>query len=530
MNKHFALLSFSLVLGLSDLSLAQSPSKTSAQQQSQNPSSPKPVDPPGIQHDQMPGMDHSKMPTPGMDHQNMPGMQHDMGGMGQNSPAQQGDNPAENTGKQTPVPDLLKEVATRPPIQLSQFEQFALSTNPTLGQANAIVKQSAGQARQVGLYPNPSVGYQGEQIRGGSYGGGEQGAFVQQNIVLGGKLGLRRNIYEQQRQVNVIGVTEQRYRIVSDVGQSFYAALAAQEIVNLRHRLLGLAMDAVETAHQLANVGQADAPDVLQSEVEAEQAKVDYITAQRTYIQEFRTLAALVGKTDLPLAPLAGDLEKPPAIEENQIIEQIVNDSPEVKRAQQDVLHAEAELKSAKREPIPDILLRAGVEQNFERLTEASPRHVGTQAFASAGINLPLFNRNQGNVAAARADLERAQSEIRRVQLSLRRTAQPLVQAYFSGQVEANRYKNEMIPRAQRAYRLYLEKYGQMGAAYPQVLVSQRTLFQLQVGYINVLHGLWSNAIALQNYTLSDGLMAPLPFGTTSTTLNLPNSGGAGAQ
>lgn len=520
MKKHFALLFISTLIGSGIITAAPSPATESLQQSSPPQGSQNPVDQPGMQHEQMPGMDQSKMP----------GMQHDMAGMQQNPPAQQMDNPAERITTGPPVPDLLKEVAARPPMQLNQFERFALSTHPTLVQANAIVKQSAAQARQVGLYPNPSVGYQGEQIRGGDYGGGEQGAFIQQNIVLGGKLGLRKNIYEQQRQVDQIGVTEQRYRILSDVGQSFYSALAAQEVVNARRRLLGLSMDALETAHQLANVGQADAPDVLQSEVEAEQAKIDYVTAQRTFMQEFRTLAALVGKPDLPVSPLSGNLENPPAINEDQAVEQIIRDSPAVKRAQQDVIHAQAELKSAKREPIPDIQLRAGVEQNFERLTEGSPRTVGAQAFASAGVTLPLFNRNQGNVAAARADLERSQAEINRVQLSLRRTAEPLVQAYLSGQVEAERYKNQMIPRAMQAYRLYLQKYQQMGAAYPQVLVSQRTYFQLQIGYINVLQQLWSSAIALQNYTLTDGLMTPTPFGTTSTTLNLPNSSGAGAQ
>ena len=66
-----------------------------------------------------------------------------------------------------------------------------------------------------------------------------------------------------------------------------------------------------------------------------------------------------------------------------------------------------------------------------------------------------------------------------------------------------------MIPRATRAYQLYLTKYQQMGAAYPQVLVSQRTLFQLQVGYIRALENVWMNAIALENYTLTSGLSAP---------------------
>lgn len=84
-------------------------------------------------------------------------------------------------------------------MRIEEFQQFALSANPTLRQAAALVNRSSGLARQAGLYPNPSIGYQGDQIRGGSYGGGEQGAYVQQTFVLGGKLGLRRDVFEQQR-------------------------------------------------------------------------------------------------------------------------------------------------------------------------------------------------------------------------------------------------------------------------------------------------------------------------------------------
>lgn len=466
------------------------------------------------------GAQNGQSQAPTHEQMNHAGMQHDMQGM----PGMQ------TIGSQTPVPDLLKDVAARGPMRLEEFQQFALASNPTLRQANALVKQSAAQARQAGLYPNPSVGYQGEQIRGGGYGGGEQGAFVQQTFVLGGKLGLRRQVYDQQRRQDEIGAAEQRYRVLSDAGQSFYSALSAQEIVNVRRRLLSLTMDAVETAHQLGNVGQADAPDVLQAEVEAEQAKIDYTTAQRQYLQAFHSLAALVGKPELTVSPLQGELEHPPQIEANQIADQIVRDSPSVKRAQQGVVRAQAEIKSAKRESVPDLQVHAGVQQNFEPANEITRTPVGLQGFATAGINLPIFNRNQGNVAAARADLERAQAEVTRIQLSLRQMTQPLLQAYLSSQVEAARYKDEMIPRATRAYQLYVTKYQQMGAAYPQVLISQRTLFQLQVGYIHALENLWTTGIALQNYTLSSGLETPALSGSYGTTLNLPNSSGGGGQ
>lgn len=439
-------------------------------------------------------------------------------------------NPAQQLRPETPVPELLTEALRRAPMELQTFKQYALSTNPTLPQASALMRQAAGQARQAGLLPNPLVGYQAEQIRGGSYRGGEQGAFVQQTFVLGGKLRLRRDVFEQQRREDEIGIEEQRYRILSDVGQRFYATLAAQEIVDIRRRLMAVADDARETAHQLANVGQADEPDVLQSEVEAEQAKLDYTIAQRTFIQEFQKLAALVGKPELPLAPLAGNLENPPSIDANHIAEQIAQDSPSVKRAKQDIARAETELKSARRESIPDLQIHAGLQNNFEPINGFIDKPVGVQAFVTAGITLPLLNRNQGNVAAARADLERSQGEVTRVQLSLRQSAQPLLQAYLSAWAEVSRYKNEMVPRASRAYQLYLMKYQQMAAAYPQVIVSQRTLFQLEVGYINALEQVWMTAVALQNYTLSDGLSAPMPSGSTHPALNLPASSGGGAQ
>ena len=409
-----------------------------------------------------------------------------------------------------PVSDPLADAVLRTPIELTTFEQYALSANPTLQQANALVRQSAAQAQQAGLLPNPVVGYQAEQIRGGSYGGGEQGAFVQQTFILGGKLGLRRGAFEQQRREDEIGVEEQRYRVLGAVDQQFYATLGAQEIVNIRRRLLGIANDARETAHQLANIGQADAPDVLQSEVEADQGTLDYTAAQRIFIQEFRTLAALVGKPSLPLAPLAGELENTPKIDVEHIGEKIAENSPSVKRAKQDVVRAESELKSAKRERVPDLEIHAGLQNNFEPINVFTDKPVGVQGFVTAGVTLPLFNRNQGGIAAAQAGLDRAQGEITRVQLAIIQSTQPLLQAYLSAQDVATRYKDQMIPRAEHAYQLYLTKYRQMGAAYPEVIVSQRTLFQLQVAYINALDQVWTAAVALQHYALSDGLSTPV--------------------
>jgi cobalt-zinc-cadmium efflux system outer membrane protein len=442
------------------------------------------------------------------------------------SGVQEPENPNHKSGSTLRVPDLLEGARALPARSLDEFEAFAVKNNPTLKQAEAIAQLSAGLARQAGLWPNPSIGYQGEQIRGGSFGGGEQGGFVQQTIVLGGKLGLRRNAMEQQTKEDEIAVEEQQMSVRGAVQVQFYSALSRLRMVEVQGKLLDITNDAAATTHQLANVGQADAPDVLQAEVEAEQAKLEFVKAQREYIQSYEELAVVSGEPQIPLALLRGDLAHPPAIDTSRYLDDLLENSPSLKRAQQGVLRVDAELKRNQREAIPDLSVRAGVQQNQEIL-ESSMKPVGVQSFATVGIQIPLFNRNQGNVQAAKAQVEREKTEVERIRLRLLETAQPLLQQYLMSRMEEEQYRIELIPRAQRAYDLYLGKYRNMAAAYPSVIVSQRTLFQLQESYARILGELWTTAVQLQNYLLADGVSARQPAGSTSTEMNLPTSGGA---
>ncbi|WP_446742819.1 TolC family protein [Silvibacterium acidisoli] len=425
------------------------------------------------------------------------------------STVQEPENPGQQTGSNLPVPELLAEVNKRSPMQLAEFVTMADTNNPTLKQAAAEVSRAQAQAKQAALYPNPSVGYQGDQIRGGSYGGGEQGGYVEQQIILGGKLGLRRNISLAEQKSGEIGVEEQRIRVHADVEEAFYTALAAQRTVDTRRQLMGVALEAVATVHQLANVGQADAPDILQTEVEAEQAKVDYESAQRGYLAAFQALAIVAGRNDLPAAPLKGDLEALPQLDAEATAGNVAGDSPSIQRAQQQIAIADARLRDAKREAMPDLTLRAGEQYNGEQLGSFPPKATGAQSFASANIDLPLWNRNQGNIESAKVEKESAQLDVTRQTLMLQRRANELAQNYLSAKFAAERYRTQLIPRAERAHQLYLEKYQAMAQAYPQVLVSQRTLFDLQIGYIDRLREAWGAAIALENKTLSGALTHP---------------------
>ncbi|MGA7398944.1 MAG: TolC family protein [Candidatus Sulfotelmatobacter sp.] len=394
-------------------------------------------------------------------------------------------------------------------MTLEELQQMALQNNPTFAQSAANIQAAEGRKKESGLYPNPTVGYQGEQIRGGAFHGGEQGFFVQQEVVLGGKLGLNRTIFDQELKQAETEAEEQKVRVITNVRISYLQALAAQQMLELRQNLSKLADDAVDTSHQLANVGQADAPDVLESEVEAQQAELAVTMAEQNQQRVWKALSAVVGNPRLPLTRLEGKLENTLPVNADELLEKIVNESPAVRIAELGIKRAEAALARAKRESIPDLQIRGGMQQNGELLYEPNGKPVGLQGFAEVGVRIPIFNRDQGNIATARADVERAKLEVERVKLVLRERAASVIQNYSFSQTAVDRYKNQIIPRAQRAYEMYAKKYQEMAAAYPQVLIAQRTLMQLEVSYISALETFATSSVSLQSYLLTDGLEAP---------------------
>jgi cobalt-zinc-cadmium efflux system outer membrane protein len=394
-------------------------------------------------------------------------------------------------------------------ITLEQVEKIAREMNPTLRQAEAEIRAAQARQQQAGLYPNPTVGYTGDEIRGGSVGGGKEGFFVQQTFVIGGKLRLSRDVFGKEAKLAVIEAEEQRIRVESAVKMAFLRVLAAQELLDARRDLARIAQDAADTERRLMNTGQADETEVLEAEVEAQRMRIAARMQENTLREEWRSLSAVLGQPDMPVATVAGDLEKDwPELNEEQAVEAIAKESPAVKIADADAVRAQAVLARARREPIPDVQVRGGMEYNNELLGSV-PFTKGWEGIAEVSVQIPVFNRNQGGVAAARAEIERAEQEKKRIALTLRERAASAVDQYANARLMAVEFREEMLPRAKKAYGLMVEKYGLMLASYPRVLEARRKLYELQAEYIAALEGVWTNGIALQGYLLTDGLEAP---------------------
>jgi len=394
-------------------------------------------------------------------------------------------------------------------VTLEQVQKIAGESNPTLRQAEAEIRAAKARQQQSGLYPNPTVAYTSDEIRGGSVGGGKQGFFLEQTLVMGGKLGLSREVFGKEVKLAEIEAQEQKMRVQSAVKMAFLRVLAAQELLYARRDMAMIAQDSAETQRRLMNTGQADETEVLDAEVGAQRMRMAARMQENTLREEWRSLAAVIGQPDLPLTTVAGDLEKGwPEVNEEEAADTIAKKGPAVRIAEAAEARAQTVLSRARRQAIPDIQVRAGMEYNNETLGSA-PFAKGWEGIAEVAVQIPLFNRNQGNVAAARADIERAGQEKKRIALTLRERAASAVDQYANARLMAMEYRDEMLPRAKKAYGLMVERYGQMLASYPRVLDARQKLFELQIEYISALEGVWTNGIALEGFLLTDGLEAP---------------------
>jgi cobalt-zinc-cadmium efflux system outer membrane protein len=229
--------------------------------------------------------------------------------------------------------------------------------------------------------------------------------------------------------------------------------------------------------------------------------------SQHLLRRDWEALVSVVGMPSLPEGSMAGAIDADlPSLDERELLTSLLTSSPARQSAQAGVERAEAALRRAQHEVVPDITFKGGFQQNYELLNASRSREVGLEGFAEVGLHLHVWDRNQGGIASARADLEIAQGELTRVDLTLRKRSAIYTEDYRSARLTADRYRTEILPRLQRAYALMTTQYGEMTASFIRVLNLQRTLYESETDYIKALEHAWTCSVALRGFLLDGSL------------------------
>lgn len=401
----------------------------------------------------------------------------------------------------TPVSDVVFADADIPASPaswtLADFESMAISHNPTIQQLNLTTQKAAGYRHQVSLLPNPVIGYQAMQLV--DKGTDQHTAFIDQEIVRGNKLQLNRRVLDQALQAQLHELEAQRIRVRTDVQIRFYQALEAQQRIELAKEFERVAAKGLELAELRKKALEGSQVEVLQAKVQLNQVQLSKQQADVEFAAAWRSLVAMAGQPDLPPARLSGDFaNQVDSIDWDQLRSQLLGSSPEYQAAHARVAQARAFLQRQEAQAIPN--LQAQLASGYDNGTDSQMVNL------QFGAPIPIHNRNQGNIAAARADYCRALLEVQRVESSVLSRVANVSKEYDTALAAVQKYQAEILPSVRQTLDLAEKAYQAGEFSFLEVLVVRRTFFEANLQNIASLSRLWQAKSQADGYVLTGGL------------------------
>jgi cobalt-zinc-cadmium efflux system outer membrane protein len=403
-------------------------------------------------------------------------------------PGNRGQPPALTRGDYA-APDLPARLATPvavEPSPLASLLALASQQNPDLAAARARVEAARGKMVQAGLYPNPTINWHGDEMNAPGGRSGHQGMTVSQEFVMAHKLRLAREAAAAGVAAFDWQATTRWFDVVTRVRLAYVELLAARREVQAQEENVRIAEEGHATALRLAKAGVAAQPDVLRAEVALDQSRALLDVSRQRLDAAQRLLAAAVGVPALPALPPDDELERPvPGYEWEPTLETVLARSSEVQEARSLADQAARLLRKAEADRFPNVFVTF-------RPFYAQQDHT-TEFLGEVGTALPLYNRNQGNILTARADVARTRQDIRVVELRLTERLAGAFRRYEASARQAGVYRRQILPRAAESLRLVRIGYerGDPKYDYTAVLDAQRTLVQSRLAYVQVLAELW---------------------------------------
>jgi len=398
-----------------------------------------------------------------------------------------------------PTPEL--QSAPRSGMGLADFEGLALGNNPTLRQAAANVQAARGRWLQVGLYPNPIGGYVGTEI-GNEGRAGQQGSFISQELVTGGKLRLNREIASQEIRRLEAEAAAQRGRVLNDVRIYFFEALVAQRGVELAGELVRIGEQGADTANRLLQAKEVSYVDVLQASVELETARLQGVNARNRQLSTWRRLAVVVGVPQMQPVILAGQVDRlSPPIAWEDAVAKLIAQSPELAAAQIRINRARSAAQRAGVQSVPNVNVQAMVQHDNATTDDIVSVQIG--------MPIPVLNRNQGGIQQTQAELIASCANAERVALMLQSRLAVVFEAYTNARNQAEAYSTRVLPSARRSLDIVNGGYRQGEFNFLTLLTAQRTYFQANVAYLSAISELRRSEAMIEGLMLSDSLATP---------------------
>ncbi len=379
--------------------------------------------------------------------------------------------------------ELPKMQAPAGELTLRQALALALLHNPELAAFAWEIRAREAEALQAGLRPNPELGVEMETFAGsGEFSGtdsAETTVTLSQLIELGGKRTKRRAATSLEADLAGWDFETRRLDVLTATAKAFVAVLAAQERLAQADELAGLAERLFRTVSERVEAGKVSPVEQTRAQVPLATAHIAQDQSRFALEAARKELVTLWGDDRARFDRAVGSLEQVGPVPPQEQLASLLDQNPEVARWKTEEKQRGARLALERANAIPDLTLFAG-GRNLQETND--------NAFvAGLSIPLPLFDRNQGGIAAARA----AQSKARQASRVARNQAVARLAASYrnlsAAAIEARTLQEQILPTAEQAFEATDLGYRAGKFGFLEVLDAQRTLFEVKGQYIEAL-------------------------------------------
>ena len=374
--------------------------------------------------------------------------------------------------------------AAGPPLTLDRALALALAHNPELEAAAEEVRAREAETVQAGLRPNPALELELENLAGsGEYSGtaaAETTLSIRQAIELGGKRNHRRRAAEAEtalaRNHGEIARVDLRARTTG----RFIAVLSAQARLQLADELADLARRGQARVEERTDAGKAPATEKLRARILVAELEIARAREAHILAAQRQNLAALLDGR-IEVGPVAGELNRLPHLPALAELEPLLAQSPQLVQWEAQGQQREEALALEESRRLPDLELGIGI-RHFQDTDDHA-------LVAGLSIPLPLFDRNQGAVAAARSRREQVRAEQRNAALQARAALVEAWRRMSAAHEEAEALRDRVLPAAEEA--LSAAEYGYRAGKFAllDVLDAQRTLIETRQSHLAALAG-----------------------------------------
>ncbi|HEU0121949.1 MAG TPA: TolC family protein [Bryobacteraceae bacterium] len=367
-----------------------------------------------------------------------------------------------------------------------------LAAHSLLQAADAKIRGAEGLRTQASLKPNPRLFLQSENSRVWSnpsfvYARDADSFFYASQVVeTGGKRTRRTEAAQAGVQRTAAERDALRWQIAARIGAAYWTAAGAARYRDAFQENLKNFDRTVQYHQDRVKEGAMAEVDFLRVQLEAERMRAAYRTAQQEAVTARIRLFREMGIPDRPDTTFGDRLEQTTDV--NAPLD-IVKDRPDVAAARAVSLAtaANVQLQIANARPDPEIL------GGYKRTNGYDTLIAGVQ------INLPFRNRNQGNIAAAEADVTAAGALERATLRTARAEAEAALATYENRRTLVTVTLPAVRDRAVEIARISNAAYREGGTDLLRLLDAERSRIDADLLYYRALTEFQIAAVELRS-------------------------------